>query len=208
MEKNFGLYVTLLPKGKIKRDLTGPASKVSLENTTIQDELILFSELSFGPYAQVVDMIRTSVAFLCMGNDKVMGFDCLASRPGDNGARWDAIIVDNERSIPIEIKSPTEEQHLSVKAIRQALENKIILLSRRTHPTTPETTSLSVGYYMPNDRAEVSQLISSIKTTYGFKIGVMDLKSLLSLAVSILVDETGFDREKLYGLEGLMHADI
>lgn len=69
MEKNFGLYVTLLPKGKIKRDLTGPASKVSLENTTIQDELILFSELSFGPYAQVVDMIRTSVAFLCMGND-------------------------------------------------------------------------------------------------------------------------------------------
>lgn len=139
---------------------------------------------------------------------KVMGFDCLASRPGDNGARWDAIIVDNERSIPIEIKSPTEEQHLSVKAIRQALENKIILLSRRTHPTTPETTSLSVGYYMPNDRAEVSQLISSIKTTYGFKIGVMDLKSLLSLAVSILVDETGFDREKLYGLEGLMHADI
>lgn len=139
---------------------------------------------------------------------KVMGFDCLASRPGDNGARWDAIIVDNERSIPIEIKSPTEEQHLSVKAIRQALENKIILLSRRTHPTTLETTSLSVGYYMPNDRAEVSQLISSIKTTYGFKIGVMDFKSLLSLAVSILVDETGFDREKLYGLEGLMHADI
>lgn len=139
---------------------------------------------------------------------KVMGFNCSASRPGDNGARWDAIIVDNERSIPIEVKSPTEEQHLSVKAIRQALENKIILLSRRTHPTTPETTSLSVGYYMPNNRAVVSQLISSIKATYGFKIGVMDLKSLLSIAVSILVDGTGFDREQLYGLEGLMHADI
>ncbi len=68
MEKGFGLYVTLLPKGKIKRDLTGPAGEVSLEDTTIQDELILFSELSFGPYAQVVDMIRTSAAFLCVDN--------------------------------------------------------------------------------------------------------------------------------------------
>ncbi len=68
MEKDFGLYVTLLPKGKITRDLTGPAGEVSLEDTTIQDELILFSELSFGPYAQVVDMIRTSAAFLCVDN--------------------------------------------------------------------------------------------------------------------------------------------
>lgn len=53
---------------------------------------------------------------------KIMGFDCRFSRAGDNGARWDAIIDDPERSIPIEIKSPTEEQHLSIKAIRQALE--------------------------------------------------------------------------------------
>ncbi len=68
MGKDFGLYVTLLPKGKIKRDLTGPAGEASLEDTTIQDELLLFSELSFGPYAQVVDLIRTSVAFLCVDN--------------------------------------------------------------------------------------------------------------------------------------------
>lgn len=68
MEKDLGLYVTLLPKGKIKRDLTGPVGEVSLEDTTIQDELILYSELSFEPYAQVVDMIRTSVAFLCVDN--------------------------------------------------------------------------------------------------------------------------------------------
>lgn len=68
MKKNFGLYVTLLPKGKIKRDLTGSADKVSLEDTTIQDELILFSELSFRPYAQVVDMLRASATFLCLDN--------------------------------------------------------------------------------------------------------------------------------------------
>lgn len=139
---------------------------------------------------------------------KVMGFQCSFSRPGDNGARWDAIIVDESRSIPIEIKSPTEEQHLSIKAIRQALENKIVLLSRRTHETTPDITTLAVGYYMPNERAEVSRLIIDFKATYGYPIGVIDLKSLLSSAVSILVDGRGFDKEKLYSLEGLMNASI
>ena len=139
---------------------------------------------------------------------KVMGFHCSFSRPGDNGARWDAIIDDPIRSIPIEIKSPTEEQHLSIKAIRQALENKIILLSRKTHTTTPETTTLAVGYFMPNERAEVSRLISDIKATYGYKIGIIDLYSLLSIAISILVEEQGFDKEKLYVLEGMMNARI
>ena len=60
---------------------------------------------------------------------KIIGVDCHKSRDGVNGERWDAMIRDPQRSIPIEIKSPTEELHLSIKAIRQALENKIILLS-------------------------------------------------------------------------------
>lgn len=139
---------------------------------------------------------------------KIMGFNCSFSRPGDNGSRWDAIIDDPQRSIPIEIKSPTEELHLSIKAIRQALENKIVLLSRKTHITSPDVTTLAIGYYMPNERAEVSRLISDFKITYGYKIGVIDLKSLLSLAISILVDNKGFDKEKLYNLEGLMNANI
>ena len=155
-----------------------------------------------------IDATQTTFYPLIATLFKIMGFDCSFSRPGDNGARWDAIIDDAKRSIPIEIKSPTEEQHLSIKAIRQALENKIILLSRKTHITTPEVTTLAVGYYMPNERAEVTRLISDFKETYGYRIGVIDLKSLLSLAVSILVDGKGFDKEKLYELEGLANASI
>ena len=139
---------------------------------------------------------------------KMIDFNCEYSRPGDNGARWDAIIIDETRSIPIEIKSPTEEMHLSVKAIRQALENKIILLSRKTHITDKDTTSLAVGYCLPNDRAEVSSLVENIKETYGYKIGVLDFKSLLTIAISILVDNKGFDKNKLYELEGLVNANI
>lgn len=137
---------------------------------------------------------------------RVIGLDCQASRPGDNGARWDAIIVDSEESIPIEIKSPTEEQHLSLKAIRQALENKVILLSRGTHPTLPETTSLAVGYYLPNDRAEVTNLMSDFKTAFGYNIGIIDLKTLLTIAVTIVYDEKTFDISELNRLEGFANA--
>ena len=137
---------------------------------------------------------------------RVMGLDCQASRPGDNGARWDAIIVDEKQSVPIEIKSPTEEQHLSLKAIRQALENKVILLSRKTHPTLEETTSLAVGYYLPNDRAEVTNLMADFKNAYGYKLGVIDLKTLLTIAITIIVENKTFDIEQLFRLEGFANA--
>lgn len=58
MSAEHGAYVELLPKGKIKRDLAEVSGEVSLDGTTISDEVILFSELSFGPYAVVVDLIR------------------------------------------------------------------------------------------------------------------------------------------------------
>lgn len=61
---------------------------------------------------------------------------------------------------------------------------------------------------MPNERAEVNRLISDIKATYGYKVGVIDLKSLLSISISILVNGKGFDKEKLYRLEGLLNANL
>lgn len=139
---------------------------------------------------------------------KIMGYQCSFSRPGDNGSRWDAIIEDDERSIPIEIKSPTEVAVLSIKAIRQALENKIVLLSRETFKTKPEVTSLAVGYGMPGNRTDINDLINYIKETYGYSIGMIDFRTMLSVAISILIDRKGFAKEELYSLEGLMHADI
>lgn len=160
--------------------------------TKFFDESITAKQTSFYPF----------VAMLF----RVMGLNCQASRQGDNGARWDAMIADPEESIPIEIKSPTEELNLSLKAIRQAVENKVILLSRKTHPTRPETTSLAVGYYLPNDRAEVTNLLKDFKAAYGFSLGVIDLKTLLTIAVTIVFDEKTFDIQKLNRLEGFANA--
>lgn len=139
---------------------------------------------------------------------KLSGYNCSFSRPGDNASRWDAIIEDSHSSIPIEIKSPTEEERISIKAIRQAVENKIILLSRETYKTSREVTTLAVGYLPPNDRAEVSRLIRDFKSTFNIKVGVIDLQTLLQIALNILINGKGFERKKLFDLEGILHADF
>lgn len=116
----------------------------------------------------------------------IMGFNCKVSRGGQNYERADAIILDDKYSIPIEIKSPGEELEISVKAIRQALENKIIFLSRQQYQTDNETTSLAIGYNPPNARSEVFELIEDIYKTFSFNIGVLNFKDLLVMAVSVI----------------------
>lgn len=74
----------------------------------------------------------------------IIGLNCSVTRKGDNNQRFDAMIIDDNNSIPIEIKSPGEELNISTKAVRQALENKIVLLSRKHFNTQFDTISLAV----------------------------------------------------------------
>lgn len=53
------------------------------------------------------------------------------TRVGDVNCRFDATLINPNNSIPIEIKSPCEDFEINIKAIRQAFENKIVLLSRK-----------------------------------------------------------------------------
>ena len=116
-----------------------------------------------------------------------LGYRCECPRAGVNYQRWDAIIIDSVHTIPVEIKSPGEEEYLSLKSVRQALENKIILLSRKPYPTTPNTTSLVVGYNLPNDRSDLISLIHDFYNVFNIKIGVIDLRSLLILVGSKII---------------------
>lgn len=139
---------------------------------------------------------------------RTLGYKCELSRPGVNYQRWDAIIADPQHSIPIEIKSPGEEEYLSVKAVRQALENKVVMLSRarNSYPTQHDTTSLVVGYNLPNDRAEVASLIADIHKAFGVVIGVIDLRSLLFLAAATVLHGKVHDTEKLRNLHGIIRV--
>ena len=130
-----------------------------------------------------------------------LGFDCKATRHGVNYERWDAMISDAEKSVPIEIKSPTEEWMISIKAVRQALENKVVLLSRKSYKTDWETVSLAVGYNPPNTRAEVEGLVGDIKKTYGIRIGVVDFFSLVRFAtVALRNGKSSIDINKWEGI--------
>ncbi len=57
MNEKLGLYVSVLPDGIIKRTLLSRSGKVNLDQTTINEEIITFSELVFLYYAKVVDTI-------------------------------------------------------------------------------------------------------------------------------------------------------
>jgi len=133
---------------------------------------------------------------------KIIGFDCINPRQGVNYQRWDAIIIDPKHSIPIEIKSPGEEMFISTKAIRQALENKVILLSREAHPTMYETSSLVVGYNLPNERSDVYLLIHDIRSTYNINIGIVDFKSLLYMALITLFENKIINPSSIENLYG------
>lgn len=134
----------------------------------------------------------------------ILGFKCHVSRAGQNYERADAMIVDDQFCIPIEIKSPGEEVELSVKAIRQALENKIILLSRKNYPTDRKTTSLAIGFKPPNDRSEVYELIENIKNSFDINIGVIDFYSLLILVISSISESKKINLAQLSSLQGVI----
>ncbi len=117
---------------------------------------------------------------------KHIGFEnARVSREGDVNNRMDAIIIDDENSIPIEIKSPGESKEINIKSIRQACENKVIILSRKFYKTTDNTTSLAIAFSYPPERSDVYELIEDIKKAYQFNIGIIDIDDLLSLVWDI-----------------------
>lgn len=116
----------------------------------------------------------------------LMGFDNVSvTRDGDVNCRFDATIIDDLNSIPIEIKSPKEDKEINIKAITQACENKIILLSRTFYPTQTETTSLAVAFSYPPSRSGVYELIEDFKSVYDINIGIIDIEDLSRLVYDI-----------------------
>jgi hypothetical protein len=136
----------------------------------------------------------------------LLDFPAEVSRAGVNYQRADVFINDPPVSIPIEVKSPTEELHISVKAIRQALENKIILQSRTPKSSTMPITTLAVGFYPPNSRAEVESLVADIKKAYGISIGVIDFRSLLILVLAKIIGGKVPNRKEFTELCGIINV--
>jgi hypothetical protein len=137
---------------------------------------------------------------------QILGFESDYSRAGVNYQRWDAWVMVHGYALPVEIKSPTEEVMLSTKAVRQALENKVILLSRGGLDTRPELASLVVGNRLPNERGEMSNLLDDVFKAYGLRLGVIDLTTLAHLALLAVRDDVTVDAEQLSQLRGFLNV--
>jgi len=135
---------------------------------------------------------------------QILGFPSDYSRAGVNYQRWDACVWVQGYALPVEIKSPTEEIVLATKAVRQALENKVVLLSRGGLKTTRELSSLVVGFRVPNERGEMSNLFDNVFDAFGFRLGVIDLGSLAYLAAKCVRDGVSIDANQLAHLRGFL----
>lgn len=135
---------------------------------------------------------------------QILGLKSDYSRAGVNYQRWDACVWVGDHALPVEIKSPTEEVMLSTKAVRQALENKVILLSRGGLETQRNLTSLVVGNRLPNERGEMSNLIDDVFNAFGLRLGVIDLTTLAHLALRAVRDGVTIDAEQLSQLRGFL----
>ena len=137
---------------------------------------------------------------------RLMGFRSEFSRAGVNYQRWDACVWMDNSAIPIEIKSPAEEICLSTKAIRQAIENKVILLSRGGLETRREFSTLVVGFQIPNQRSDVCMLIDDVYATFKLRIGVIDLQTLAYLAIKDVTESISVSEKQLSHLKGILDA--
>lgn len=134
----------------------------------------------------------------------LLAVECRCSRAGVNYQRWDACLQVDGYAIPIEIKSPAEEEFLSIKAVRQAVENKVILLARNELPTMRGHTTLIVGYKLPNERGDMAELISDIFTSFQIRVGVISLQTLVQLLVRAIQDSSVVDKHQLVHLKGFL----
>ena len=124
---------------------------------------------------------------------------------GQNPARFDAVIVDETQSIPIEIKSPAEESSAGVKAVEQALENKVLLDTRfrDAYPSTPDAATLAIGHAAPPERSGVADLIDDIRTAFGVNVAILCLRHLYEFALGAAADGEALTIERVAGLRGV-----
>lgn len=139
---------------------------------------------------------------------RLLGFifnrDAFAPSAGNNNMRYDVMIPDDNYSIPVEVKSPTEEEMLSVKAIRQATENKVLLLARKPYITEFEVSSFACGFKLPNDRSDVYKLIDEIYKTYRINIAILDIETLIRAAFYCVQNDIFYDVSEFIGKRGVI----
>jgi Fe-S-cluster-containing dehydrogenase component len=137
-----------------------------------------------------------------------IGLYTVVSRAGDTNNRMDAVVVDKTESMPAEIKSPSEVEYINVKAVRQAVENKVVMTARKMFPTTKDTSTLAIGYSYANDRSDVEELVEDIAKTFGINVGLVSIEVLYILVWNRYIKGEETAALAFRKLRGRAHAAI
>ena len=127
-------------------------------------------------------------------------------RIGDINDRIDAKIDFSDGTVPIELKSPTETLEIPLKAIRQAAENKV-MLQHLDIPNDPAKSTLAIGWELPPDRSQLSELIQRIHDHYAIKVCVIDFRTLITMAYRRDVEDIEVDWESLLSHIGIWRVE-
>lgn len=187
-------------------------SKNEITNRKLQKKIINAN----GDLSEAVRTFVTKVSVMKQADfypliADLLGFifnkNAFAPSAGNNNMRYDVMIPDEKYSIPVEVKSPTEEEMLSVKAIRQALENKVLLLARKPYPTIYEVSSIACGYKLPNDRSDVYKLIEEIYQAYKINISILDFETLIRAAFYCAKTNSYYEMDSLINKRGVINFE-
>lgn len=188
MSKNEQMNKMLLKR------IANESGNLSKAIDTFMDDIANMKQTEF--YPLVADLIGY-----------VFNRPAFAPSAGNNNMRYDVMIPDDNYSIPVEVKSPTEEEMLSVKAIRQATENKVLLLARKPYKTSFEVSSFACGYKLPNDRSDVYKLIEEIYDTYKINIAILDMNTLIKASFYCAQNKTYYDVSEFIGKRGVIRFE-
>lgn len=141
MQNICGLYVSVSDDGTIKRNLTVKNGEtIELKNTTVNDEIIAFSELNFKYYAEIVELIENMSE-----NSYVEATD---GDYGEAGIDVDAYVVILQTVHKL-IEALEESNPLHGTLLRTLLEDQI----------PPDNGS---AMYLINSEAKITDCLSSV----------------------------------------------
>ena len=133
---------------------------------------------------------------------RAIGVPATMSNHGDTSNRVDLFLTDPVDPIPVEIKSRTEVDTINVKSVQQALENKLTVARQTGASSLSASSTLVVGYEYPPVRSGISELIDNIESAFGIRIGLVSLRRLYELVLTVNIDGQSFDRHRLANLKG------
>jgi Fe-S-cluster-containing hydrogenase component 2 len=121
---------------------------------------------------------------------------------GDTSNRIDVILIDDEDSLPVEVKSRTESPVINVKAVQQALENRVVLDERQLLPARRDSSTLAVGFDYPPIRSDVTELVNDVARAYDIRVGLISLSVLYRLTLRVQLLDVEMPRDALSTLQG------